>query len=390
MIAAFVHELQFLEDEDENIYLRGYNKKYWERYLRYCDELYVVGRKRKAANVEVKGLDVFKGKKLKLYEVPSIHSPMDLLSNSRKAERLMKKLVHNVDYIITRQPGRYSDKVLSECKKQQVPYLIEMVGCPWDSLWNHSLYGKLLAPLTVLKTKKNLKKAPYVVYVTEKFLQGRYPSNGVQTNCSNVTLPKQDEKILENRSAFLDGFRNRKVIKIGTIAAVNVRYKGQQYMIEALSTLKKQGIPDYEYHLVGGGDQSYLQQIAANLGVADQVVFHGSLAHDDVFRFLDGLDLYIQPSLQEGLPRALIEAMSRGLPCLAAKTGGIPELLEPQFIFSNSRSRNTEIVNIIKGFSENVMREQAIRNFRETKKYEADKIDSRRQKLFLEFLQTIK
>ena len=43
-------------------------------------------------------------------------------------------------------------------------------------------------------------------------------------------------------------------IVIGTAAAVNVKYRGQQYVIEALGELKKQGITNYEYHLVGGGE----------------------------------------------------------------------------------------------------------------------------------------
>jgi len=44
--------------------------------------------------------------------------------------------------------------------------------------------------------------------------------------------------------------------------------------------------------------------------------------------WLDDVDLYLQPSLQEGLPRALIEAMSRGCPAIGSTTGGIPELLD--------------------------------------------------------------
>ena len=44
------------------------------------------------------------------------------------------------------------------------------------------------------------------------------------------------------------------------------------------------------------------------------------------------MDIYIQPSYTEGLPRALIEAMSVGLPCIGSSVGGIPELLKENFL----------------------------------------------------------
>ena len=45
---------------------------------------------------------------------------------------------------------------------------------------------------------------------------------------------------------------------------------------------------------------------------------------------LDQADLFVLPSYQEGLPRAMIEAMARALPCLGSNAGGIPELLPPE------------------------------------------------------------
>lgn len=53
------------------------------------------------------------------------------------------------------------------------------------------------------------------------------------------------------------------------------------------------------------------------------------MAHEQIYEWLDSLDLYIQPSQVEGLSRALVEAMSRALPAFASDVGGNPELLEP-------------------------------------------------------------
>ena len=70
------------------------------------------------------------------------------------------------------------------------PVLLELVACPFDSLWNKSVLWKLLAVPYYLSTKYITKESDYVVYVTDKFLQSRYPSEGKQINCSDVELKK--------------------------------------------------------------------------------------------------------------------------------------------------------------------------------------------------------
>jgi glycosyltransferase involved in cell wall biosynthesis len=91
---------------------------------------------------------------------------------------------------------------------------------------------------------------------------------------------------------------------------------------------------DVELRILGGGDPQTLRAQAARLQISDRVSFDGTLpAGAPVRRWLDQLDIYAQPSLTEGLPRGLIEAMSRGLPAAASNVGGIPELLEDRFLF---------------------------------------------------------
>lgn len=50
--------------------------------------------------------------------------------------------------------------------------------------------------------------------------------------------------------------------------------------------------------------------------------------------FLDTVDIYIQPSKQEGLPRSVVEAMSRGCLCVGSRIAGIPELLSTKYLFN--------------------------------------------------------
>ena len=180
------------------------------------------------------------------------------------------------------------------------PYLVEVVGCPWDSLWNYGIKGKIIAPSLTFSMKKQVKNAEYVIYVTKHFLQERYPTKGKSTNCSNVEIVNVHENVLNKR---IDHIANKDGdIIIGTAAAVNVPYKGQQYIIRALGKLKKKGITNYRYQLAGGGDRSRLESIIRECNVEDQVEFIGVLTHEQIFEWLDSIDIYAQPSRQEGLP----------------------------------------------------------------------------------------
>lgn len=172
-------------------------------------------------------------------------------------------------------------------------------------------------------------------------------------------------------------------IIIGTLAAVNIKYKGQQYVIKAISKLNKQGY-NFHYHLIGGGDQTYLTKIAKKYDVEDKVKFLGTVSHDKVFSELDKLHLYIQPSATEGLPRAVIEAMSRGLPVLGSNAGGIPELIEENYVFKKGSVRAVKKA-LIKVLNKEKLIKTSKRNFNEAQKYDKEILDKRRKAFYAEF-----
>jgi glycosyltransferase involved in cell wall biosynthesis len=192
---------------------------------------------------------------------------------------------------------------------------------------------------------------------------------------------------LEVRLHKIKQMNKHKPIVLGTAAAVNVRYKGQEYVIHAIAELNKQGY-NFEYRLVGGGDKTRLQSIAEKYGVADKVIFHGSLPHEKVFDYLDNIDIYVQPSLTEGLPRALIEAMSRGCPCIGSNAGGIPELLDSSVIFKGGSVK--ELTTILASFNAEKMNEQAKRDFEFSKRYAKEVIETRRKKFFEDFAESVR
>lgn len=295
----------------------------------------------------------------------------------------LKKKIVECDKMIIRMPSFLGLQALTLNRKIGKPYMIEMVACPWDALWNHGITGKILAPYIFFRNRQEVKNAPMVLYVTNQFLQSRYPTKGQFIGCSDVVISDCNENILNSRLEKIEHCEKKKIL--GTIAATNVKYKGQQYVIEALGKLKHQGIQDFEYQLVGNGDCSFLKSIAKKNNVEKQVKFIGGMPHDKVFEWLDSIDIYVQPSKQEGLPRSLIEAMSRGVPAFGTTTGGIPELLSEEYLFSNSLKRVSEIIQILESFDKSKMMQQAKRNFLIAKQYQDKELKEVREQFYLEF-----
>ena len=303
-----------------------------------------------------------------------------LLIERRENERIIEQIVSKVDACVVHVPSFIGDSVACVAKRLGKPYFTVVVGCAWDGYWNYNWIGKLMAPFRYASLRKVQRDTSYSIYVTQEFLQRRYPTKGKSIGCSNVNISTGDASVLKRR---MEHIANRSdVLKIATVAAVNVRYKGQEYVIRALGRLKKQGIL-MEYHLVGGGDNTFLKETANAYGVETQVIFHGLMPHDQILSFLDEMDLYVQPSKQEGLPRALIEAMSRGCLSLGSRTAGIPELLPSRYVFR--RGNVGEIVKMLSRVTQTDLYEQAQRNFEEAKLYDSAVLNKRRNDFMDEF-----
>ena len=374
-------------DQYGNYYGVALNERMFSRYYLITRTLTVAIRTELKSDDNVKGLSKINLDNFQVVSCPNLSSLKGMLFGRFKLESILYDHINNVDFLIIRLPSLIGILSIEIARKMNKPFLIELVGCPWDAYWNHSWKGKLIAPFMRYATKKAVKNAPYVVYVTNEFLQHRYPTTGRTIGCSNVALPTLDESVLDARLHKIKQTTKNKPIVLGTTAAVDVRYKGQEYVIQAIAELNKQGY-NFEYRLVGGGDKARLQSIAEKYSVADKVIFEGSIPHERIFDYLDDIDIYVQPSKTEGLPRALIEAMSRGCPCIGSNAGGIPELLDNAYIFS--RGKFKELATILAGFDTEKMVEQAKRNFEFSKKYAKVIIEKRRKEFFQEFAESVK
>lgn len=103
--------------------------------------------------------------------------------------------------------------------------------------------------------------------------------------------------------------------------------KGIHGALDAFALMRARGV-DAELHLIGDGPlRNSLIAKCRELGVQDDVVFHGQLSDVEVFEELKRADVFFLASLMEGLPIVIMESLAAGVPVVAPAIAGIPELV---------------------------------------------------------------
>lgn len=363
MKTAFVFDTVLLKDKKNNFYAQTLTYDFFKnRYLEFCDEMIISTRSKVIEEFTKQNIGYRKtnGEKVTVHPIKNYKDIPDIIKNKKKIISEMDEIIKKCDNLIIRMPSVLGIFACKSARKYKKNYVIEMVACAWDGYMNHARFGgKLLAPIMYLKTRYAIKKAPNVLYVTKKFLQKRYPNSSNNIGCSDVIIDKINRSYIDKKKKQLEE-TNCKELKIVTVASVQLKYKGQEYVMKAISDLKKGGI-NIKYYLIGGGNNERLKKFVKKYNVEDNVFFKGSFSHSEIFKLLSEMDLYIQPSLQEGLPRAVIEAMSVGMPVIGSNAGGIPELIDHKCIFKKKDAK--KIVSMIKNIDNSFLVEQSERNY---------------------------
>lgn len=364
-----------------------YDDKIVERYLNIADKVVFLVRKGNS-NYYSKNINKISSDNFGVVAIDNFKSLTGMLKYWSVIRRV-KKEVKEADYIVARIPSDLGFLAATYAKKYNKRYMVEVVGCPWDSLRNHSFLGKLLAPYYYLKQKITVKNAPYAIYVTNKFLQNRYPCGGKSVGCSDVEIEKIDNTIISKRIDRIKKTDKRSLV-FATIGALHMKYKGYDLVIKTLSKINHAGGFSHKYLIAGGGDPSWLKSVIQKYNAENFVTIVPPMPHEKVFEWIDNIDVYVQPSKTEGMPRALIEAMSRACPCIGSNVGGIPELLKETVVYNNNIQKidqiSTDLHDLILALTIDDYEEQAKLNFQEATKYSKSIIEEKRNMFFKNFI----
>jgi glycosyltransferase involved in cell wall biosynthesis len=335
MQLLYCHDNYYISQDDGSVYSAGqFPYEYWAPFLENCDELVVTGRK--VENPEdFKQHNLSSGPHVSFELFPNINSPSGLLKHLKSVDKEVGKLVEKADAVIVRAVSDIGWLAFKHARALDKPVAMEMAACAWDSTWHHgNKLGKIYAPIRYMRARMITSKADHVLYVTRRFLQDRYPCKGTSAAISNVRLERIDDDMLKIRTdRILEHTEHGIPWVIGMIGNLDNKIKGVSDAIKALSIVNARQPGSFVFHHLGPGDpEPYTKQIKA-LGLEDVVRFDGMRESGEaVFEWLRHVDIYLQPSYQEGLPRATIEAMSLACPVIASTAGGIPELIAHHYL----------------------------------------------------------
>lgn len=333
MRAVVVVESRFSRTPDGAVWTKeGPAYGFFTRYLSAFDAVRVVAR---VADIPtpVEGALRVDGTSVEVWPVPYYVGPRQYLRRWPEIRRTVCSAADDRDAVILRVPSFTGSLLAASRERRSLPYALEVMGDPHD-VFAPGVVRHPLRPLLRYRYTNRLRqlcaRAVAVSYVTDDYLQARYPAGQAAATAaySSVDLPPaayatQARSPEQTRSV-------RTLVSVGTLDQL---YKGIDTLVEALARLAARGVRPRLVHVGDGRFRPQLERLAVQLGVAEQVVFAGLLAAgDEVRRQLDRADVFVMPSRTEGLPKALVEAMARGLPAIGASVGGIPELLPAEHL----------------------------------------------------------
>jgi glycosyltransferase involved in cell wall biosynthesis len=321
----------------------GMARPFWERYLEVFDTVRIVARGARVDGPPEGWLPVL-GRDISFHGVPDFHGPWQCLKRYPGLRAAIRSAAPMHGAVILRVGSQIANMLERHLRRRRCVYGLEVVGDPYD-VFAPGVVDHPLRPLLRWHFSRCLRRqcvrAIGVAYVTKMALQKRYPTRAVSASVSDVDLPA--EAVLSGYSThysnveldsdgiakFLREPKRHGPYRLVTVGSLAQLYKGTDVLIEAMARCVRAGF-DVTAVIVGEGQcRPGLMALAGRLDLAARIDFTGQVtAGAPVRAILDSADLFVLPSRTEGLPRALVEAMARALPCIGSDVGGIPELLD--------------------------------------------------------------
>ncbi|MCH8544994.1 MAG: glycosyltransferase family 4 protein [Alcanivorax sp.] len=292
---------------------------YWREYLDFFDQVNVVARVKHVKKVE-EGFVKASGDMVFFDDVPYYHGFKSFIITLPLLLLHLGKVVSREDFFLLRS-GNVSNiafifiilfrkKFISEYPGNVKEGIIGLVG--------DSISLRFIANLSDWFSRLQGRCSRANSFVSE-YCRSLYGSS----RPSFVFSSFNSDEINFRKGAYLEAFpRKLSLVSVGRLE----REKGHYVLLQALSEMRERGVPTSLTLIGDGGDRLRLEKYVSSEEI--DVHFLGVLTdRDKLFSAVISGDVFVIPSLTEGMPRALLEAMAMGMPCVGSNVGGIPEVL---------------------------------------------------------------
>lgn len=376
-------ETHFIK-KDGHIYAESLmDSMFWKKYLNVFSKLYVIVRMKEYEGEDLKKWVIADYKNVVFLPIPDYRGPKGYLQKYFEICRMLKK--YSKEYkkgtvAVIRSPSPLGYQFLKYWKKNRKPYGLEICSNLSDEYYYsidmvHSILYRRLHE----QTKRYVRKADGVAYVTKSVLQKQYPSNGIQTNYSSVDLPKE---LFYKRCRLDTKKQEYTLIHVSTLA---LDVKGNEEFFRVQKNLLNKGYPVKSVVVGGGRLQEHYIRRSKELGLAEYTRFTGHISEkEDLLKELRAADIFLFPTLSEGLPRTVIEAMACSLPCVSSDIPSLRELMERKWLCGphDIEGFTRRIIRLIDDV--NLYNMTAERNYNKAQEYEYSVLNERRSRFYSE------
>lgn len=385
MQLLYIGIFQFHQEGQDTFALPSCADSFFEKYLDVFSSVRIIGEEFKDYLDKSKMVKI-SNPKLSVKILKRNTRPQEF-RNDKEIKEELKKEISKAEAILIKPSSRKGILAIKLAKKYNKPYMIEMTGDIYNALLqSNSLSKRIYGWILYHQILHAIKDCKYGLYVSQRYLQTRYPIQGVKCGCTDVIIPYLSNRILNNRLQKIEEIGKAEKINLILVGYYQGLGKGVDIAIKSLSQLDDKII----LNILGNGtveNQEKWYKFAENLRVArNRINFIKPLpSSSEVCEFLKTMDIFILPSRSEGLPRSIIEAMSVGLPCIGSNICGIPELIQKDLLIDIKR--DTDLAKRIKSLITNIsyMKSIAYENFVNATNFEFEKLRDKRNTFLCEF-----
>lgn len=383
MQLTIICDHRFVKVSDGSVWTTGnLGYDFLGRYLTVFDDVRVICRLVQNDSPPVGGLRA-SGPKVSFDRVTDFSGLLGYALRRRSVRESLQNCVRGHDPVLVRAPSVLGWLGTRCLERQGRPYALEVVGDPRESFgWGRPAgpLGVAVRSLMSWRLRRQAQRAVAVGYVPSPKLRERYPAASGATAASYSSIVLTDNAFTAGAKCYT---RPPRPLHIVTVASLNWPHKGIPVLLMALRKLLDQG-KTLRLTVVGEGRlrSQYIEQ-ANSLGVEGVVNFVGQVtAGAGVRRYLREADLFVLPSLSEGLPRAMVEAMAQGLPCVGTKTGGIPALIDSTYCAETGKASHLARKIDYLGSSPRCLNEQSKRNIMRARDFDIEHTQSQAERIY--------